>query len=98
MQIDKTRVHAIAKDWEECHAALIDASTTAGDASGDWAPGVRGAVTSFTSAWRADLAQLAAEADAISRGMNAAAASYAITDEEAAERMRQVQKAIAPPA
>lgn len=98
MHIDKSRVHAIAKDWEECHAALTDASASAGDASGDWAPGVRGAVASFTGAWKADLAQLAAEADATSRGMNAAAASYAITDEEAAERMRQVQKSVAPPA
>lgn len=98
MDIDKSRVHAIAKDWEECHAALTEASTTAGDASGDWAPGVRGAIASFTDAWKADLAQLAAEADTTRQAMNDAAASYAITDEEAAERMRQVQKSVAPPA
>ena len=97
MHIDKSRVHSIAKDWEECHSVLTHAATTTGDTSGDWAPGVRTAVTSFAETWRADLAQLAAEADTTQRIMKAATASYAITDAEVAERMRQVQRSVAPP-
>ncbi|MBJ7291572.1 type VII secretion target, partial [Williamsia sp.] len=95
--IDKGRVHTIAKKWEECHSALTDTAKSAGDAGGDWAPAVRAAVQEFADAWRADLTQLAAEADTTQRLLGLSAQSYAITDEEAAERMKEVQRSVGAP-
>ncbi|GAA1457977.1 type VII secretion target [Williamsia maris] len=96
MQIDRPRVNAIATRWDECHSALTETARTVGDSSGDWAPTVRGAVTAFADSWGRDLAQLAAEAATTQQILDTAAANYAMTDEEAAERMRQVQKSVAP--
>ncbi len=98
MHIDKSLVHTIAKGWEETHSALTEAARTAGDTRGDWAPAVRAAVTTFANSWRADLAQLAAEAQTTQQILTAASASYAITDEDTAERLKRVQKSVAPPA
>ena len=95
MDIDKGKVHEIAKKWEEAHAVLTETAKSTGDSSGDWAPAVQNAVTSFANAWRADLSQLAAEADTTQRLLGLSAASYAITDEDAAERMKQIQRSVA---
>jgi dihydropteroate synthase len=96
MHIDKDRVQAIAKEWDECDTVLTAIARSVGDAGGDWAPAVRGAVSRFIDAWRADLARLAAEAGTIHHLLEISAKSYAITDEDAAQRMRGVQRSVDP--
>lgn len=97
MFIDKNRVHDIATQWEEAHAVLNETAKSAGDTSGEWAPAVHGAVTAFADAWRADLSQLAAEADTTQRLLGLNVASYAITDDDAAQRMLEIQRSVAAP-
>ena len=63
---------------------------------GDWAPAVSGAVTSFATAWRNDIAQLAAEANTTDAVVRAAAKAFGAADEDGAAAMKRIQQSVAP--
>ena len=97
MDIDRIQVGTIADRWRESHVALTDAATSVGDAGGDWAPAVRSAVAGFAEAWKADVRQLAAEAQTTSDIVRDAAWAYGTTDQRTADAMRRIQQSVAPP-
>ncbi|MEE4025068.1 type VII secretion target [Gordonia sp. PKS22-38] len=91
MDINSGAVVSISNGWGQAHHAITEAASKAGDSSGDWAPAVQGAVAAFASEWRDDLNQLAAEANTTSTSLVAAARTYEMTDDEAAQLMGKIQ-------
>jgi hypothetical protein len=93
MNLDPSAMRSIQRGWTQADHALGSIAGQVGDSSGDWAPGVQGAVTSFANAWRNDIRQLAAEAAATSANLGSAISIVTLTDEESAAMMARIQAA-----